>query len=657
LAGAGSASATGRSTVHSRFGAANRCLSLRSVARGDLAARRIFFKPTRLGSYMLYDHGRSLLSAAGDSGVVRGGDPGKTAEWNLRLLGKGEFTLGSAVDDRLLTATSDGALARQPAGTKPTRSQRFGLVPAHGCKRYPEARAGAQGKSFRDRRHGGHLFGFADAHVHITADMRAGGNVIYGKNFARFGITRALGGDAGAHGPDGSLDVTGNLLRSGNPVGTHDTQGWPNFTGWPVFDTYTHQQTYYQWLKRSWKAGERMVVAQTVEDEPLCMIEPLHTHSCDETDTIELEVHRLRRLERYVDAQSGGPGRGWFRLVRSPHQARRVIGRGKLAVLIGVESSDPFGCSESMGQPQCTRADVDRGIRRFRRWGIRSMFIAHWIDNAFAGAALEGGDKGTFISAMQEEQTGQWFTTGPCPEKGQGEEPTVTLPDIQGLAQAFPALAPLTQGTLPVYPPGKQCNSKGLTKLGAYLVRRLIANHMLIEVDHLSELARLEVLKIAERHHYPLVSSHTGTGGFWTPSDLRRLYALGGFATATLDNVPALAAKILHFKPYRQRGRFFGVGIGTDTGGFNSLPGPPAATSDPLHYPFHAYLCSVKFSRERTGTRSFDLNKDGVAHYGLIADLLAEMGQTNRGKRAEALLFRSAEAYLEMWQRVTASRG
>ena len=40
-------------------------------------------------------------------------------------------------------------------------------------------------------------------------------------------------------------------------------------------------------------------------------------------------------------------------------------------------------------------------------------------------------------------------------------------------------------------------------------------------------------MKIAEAHDYPLVSSHTDTGGFWTKSDLQRLYALGGFATAT----------------------------------------------------------------------------------------------------------------------------
>ena len=37
-------------------------------------------------------------------------------------------------------------------------------------------------------------------------------------------------------------------------------------------------------------------------------------------------------LERYIDAQSGGPGEGWLRIVTTPEEARQVIAEGKLAV-------------------------------------------------------------------------------------------------------------------------------------------------------------------------------------------------------------------------------------------------------------------------------------------------------------------------------------
>jgi hypothetical protein len=98
--------------------------------------------------------------------------------------------------------------------------------------------------------------------------------VISGESYLRFGIVEALGHDADVHGSDGSGDITGNLLRGDGPGAKHDTHGWPSFAGWPTNDTYTHQQIYWRWLQRSWMAGERLINAMVVEDEPLCNIEP-----------------------------------------------------------------------------------------------------------------------------------------------------------------------------------------------------------------------------------------------------------------------------------------------------------------------------------------------------------------------------------------------
>jgi hypothetical protein len=146
-----------------------------------------------------------------------------------------------------------------------------------------------------------------------------------------------------------------------------------------------------------------------------------------------------------------------------------------------------------------------------------------------------------------------------------------------------------------------------------------------------------------------LVSSHTNTGGFWTSSDLRRLYALGGFATARPDQPPKLADRIVTLCGFHGGGHA-GVGLGTDTGGFNSLPGPrPDASKHPLKYPFH--FAGVRFKPERTGKRTFNINTGGVAQYGQFADLLAEVRQQKRGARATRSLFHSAQAYLHTWRR------
>jgi hypothetical protein len=58
--------------------------------------------------------------------------------------------------------------------------------------------------------------------------------------------------------------------------------------------------------------------------------------------------------------------------------------------------------------------------------------------------------------------------------------------------------------------------------------------------------------------------------------------------------------------------------------------------------------------RQRSGTRTFDLNTDGVAHYGLFADVVADIQRTPSTRPALGPLFHSAEAYLRMWQRAAA---
>ena len=660
---AAAASAAGGPAVAERYDLANGCFAIAAGARPLVAtadgyrtgapggaASAFFLKPTGLGRYMLQDEDGELMADGGGGSVARAEHPGRSTEWAVHSAPGRTLTVSSRGGGGRLSVAPGGIL-RTTGGPRGDGSG-FRFTPTSGCLPYPEATPGAAGAPPRPVNPDGTIFGFADTHLHITADMRAGGRVIDGKAFDRFGITRALGRDARNHGPDGSADVTGNLLRTGLPFGTHDTHGWPTFAGWPVNDTNTHQQIYYRWLERVWMAGERVVVAQAVEDEPICRIQPQRSHSCDETHTIALEIRRLRALQRYVDAQSGGPGEGWFRIVDGPAEARRVAEQGKLAVVIGVESSDALGCSEPA---DCTRADVDRGLDRLQRLGVTSLFVAHWVDNGFAGSALEGGTKGTFINVFNEVETGHYFRTGPCPHPNQGEEIETLSPlEMQILSQFYPATVGLDP--MPDYPAGRQCNRKGLTKLGAYLVRQMIDRRMLIEVDHMSERARERVLEIASHHHYPLVSSHTGTGGSWTDGELRRLYRLGGIASATPAQAPALADRILGFREFRDPGRYFGVGLGTDTGGFSSLPGPSGSPEDAIAYPFTGYRSGVEFRRQRTGQRSFDLNTDGVAHYGLFADLLDGVESQPDGPAAMRTLFRSAEAYLQMWERARAHR-
>jgi hypothetical protein len=64
---------------------------------------------------------------------------------------------------------------------------------------------------------------------------------------------------------------------------------------------------------------------------------------------------------------------------------------------------------------------------------------------------------------------------------------------------------------------------------------------------------------------------------------------------------------------------------------------------------------NAPLSRSFAGRRQFDVNLDGVAHYGMIPDFLQDAANVSRAAGAQGLvppLFRSAERYLQMWQRI-----
>src|SRR5213079_1116530 len=63
----------------------------------------------------------------------------------------------------------------------------------------------------------------------------------------------------------------------------------------------------------------------------------------------------------------------------------------------------------------------------------------------------------------------------------------------------------------------------------------------------------------------------------------------------------------------------------------------------------------VTFTRQRTGERTFDYGKEGVAQYGLYADWFNDLGRIG-GRRLARDMWDGAEAYLEMWERADGIR-
>ena len=126
------------------------------------------------------------------------------------------------------------------------------------------------------------------------------------------------------------------------------------------------------------------------ENRVLCELQANRPTNCDEMDTVRRGFKDIRELQDYVDAQAGGPGKGFFQIVTNPYDARRVINQGRMAVVLEIEVSEPFDC-RGWEQPSCDQAQVDRQLDEMYRLGVRSIAAAQQVrqpaDRACASTA------------------------------------------------------------------------------------------------------------------------------------------------------------------------------------------------------------------------------------------------------------------------------
>ncbi|MGW1988233.1 galactose-binding domain-containing protein [Streptomyces collinus] len=499
----------------------------------------------------------------------------------------------------------------------------------------PDSQIDVTGAPFTGTDAQGRVRGFVDAHDHIFANEGFGGRLICGKPFSRAGVADALK-DCPEHYPDGSLAVFDFITKGGD--GRHDPVGWPTFKDWPAHDSLTHQQNYYAWVERAWRGGQRVLVNDLVTNGVICSVYFFKDRGCDEMTAIRLQARLTYDLQDYVDDMYGGPGKGWFRIVTDSEQARQVVEQGKLAVVLGVETSEPFGCKQILDVPQCSRHDIDAGLDELYGLGVRSMFLCHKFDNALCGVRFDSGTLGTAINVGQFLSTGTFWKTEKCAGP-QHDNPI-------GNATAAGAEAKLPAGVaVPAYSADAQCNTRGLTDLGEYAVRGMMERHMMLEIDHMSVKAVGRALDILDTESYPgVISSHSWMDMNWT----ERVYGLGGFIAQYMNGSEGFTAEARRTKALRDK-YGVGYGFGTDMNGVGGWPGPRGAdTANPVEYPFRSVDGGSLIDRQTTGRRTWDLNTDGAAHYGLVPDWIEDIRRVG-GQDVVDDLFRGAESYLGTW--------
>ena len=677
-----------------------------ATAAAPEAAEPLHFQATELGRYLLFDSGRLFVAASdglvgeavngamnsqpgqmattvgvhdssvhpaattaaeaatdgpvndasgrGDS-VIADTEPSELANWTIVESGEGTFTIELPKTEQSLTTDETGALDLVPAG----QGARFAFALAEGCAEYPEIEVNVDGPVVGGETAIQEVRGYLDAHLHMMAFEFLGGRARCGRPWHPYGVEYALV-DCPDHEPGGHGAVLEHVLNKfrTNPVTGHNTDGWPTFEGWPTHWGYTHEQTYYKWLERAWRGGLRMFTNLLVDNNQLCKIYPYKRNSCNEMDGVRLQAKRIHELQDYIDAQSGGPGEGWFRIVTDPFEARRVINDGKLAVVLGIEVSVPLDCGESLDVPQCDADQIVAGLDEVYDLGVRQMELVNKFDNALSGVAGDDGSTGLVVNQGNKAETGHYWRMDTCTEEdGHAHDRTqMNFHDESGAPDEFSGRDALvgaifaltgTSGAAPVYPEGPHCNQTGLTDLGEKVIRTMVDRGMIFDPDHMSARAQTEALDLLDELGYSgIVSSH----GWSNDTIYPRIYELGGVVTPYAGDSEGFVHDWQHQRMWKDDRYTFGFGFGSDVNGFGSQGGPRGADAEnPVEYPFEGFG-GVTVHKQQSGTMTYDINTDGVAHYGLYADWVEDL----RRMAGDAIIedmSRGPEAYLQMWER------
>jgi len=523
------------------------------------------------------------------------------------------------------------------------------------------------------------LDGFADIHVHQMADLGFAGSIIGGA--AGSDPAKALGpiSPSMRRGHDGVEGAT-----HGHPIPIvlrtvtnaffgdwfqHNEEGFPSFNSWPSVNLWTHQQVYKDWLFHAYQGGLRLIVMLAVnsedmfgrgEDELPWFVRSravqrvkAEGRSSNDMESLDWQIRAAYLLQIEIDNENGGPGKGWYRIVRDPEEASKVISEGKLAVILGTELQHLFNCDSD--RPSCTQDTVIEGLNRLEAMGVNYVFPVHHKLNQFAGPAK-----------FSRVNNG----------------PSENCPDYEPRYEHV-------------------CSSVGLTELGRFLVEELSARGMLIDTEHMSIRTFSDTMNIVERRHYPVLASHVvpfdlavnkndRTERAKTKAQLRRIFGVGGIVAPLLGTgagvylqggvkrIPIYCKPVdggsvdqwvnayLFVKDVADGNAAGSMGsqlaLGSDWNGFAGWPGPrnkcAPATETRVTYPYRlpaglrpaaiGPVSEMEYFEFPQG-KKWDFNQVGTAHVGMLPDFLHDVQLLHVTEDEMKPIYRSARGVVNLW--------
>ncbi len=666
-----------------------------------------YFKPSSLGAFMIYKKGLVALYEGRllwkPVAVTRNTDD--VVIWIPETIGN-KFILKNKKTGRYLQWNTSWWVwlpwVHEWGSTKNISSAtKFTFDTVKNCESFPEISVNANGEVKKGPNPDGTVYGMADIHDHFLSDGSMSNIIFAGKSYSPYGVYDAFScydnhGKKGLslaklleHQSTEETSLFENLINGYffGLIELHDPYAYPNLNHYPSYSDISHQKGYYQWLNRARLGGLRILtllstaspsISKATNQALLKFLLPYFSPGIQIHDGLTgMEEHaivmnKLHQLINYVDAQEGGPGKGWLKIAYTPEEARKIANNGNLAIIVGAELPDFIDCTEKSAP--CSRAYIASQLDLLYKDGVRVVFPVHHYDNQFSGSNIFQG--GIELLSMLDKNK---------PINYQGSENGEYIPEYHQENNAY--LAKLILGFfgydiangLPKLPKDENGefftgyeNSKGLTETGSILIEELIKRGMMIDLSHMSQPASRQAMKILDTYNYPPIFSHSSLH-----NKNEYIYEKGGTISPTLEDginkegKECLATSSSLIEVFNALGDvsekhnglrsatfssdFLGtlIGVGPRFNPMYKLCDANSGT--PMRYPFTSYDGAIRFEKQVSGNKTYDQNTDGMVHIGMLPDVIEDMRIQPNAAGALKALFNGAEEYIRIWEKCNSS--
>jgi microsomal dipeptidase-like Zn-dependent dipeptidase len=447
-------------------------------------------------------------------------------------------------------------------------------------------------------------------------------------------------------------------------------------------------------LYRAYQGGLRVLIADTVDTQLLSQLWTYQGASAlppspgFDLNSAITQIQYIKGLAANND---------WMRIVYSAAEARAAVQSNKLAVILGVEMDS------------LSLSDIDT---LYTMYGVRHIIPIHLADNDFGGTAEYDNTfnsnsrylNGTWETPLWDDCLNFQFDAAgletisfsPCPSSlSSGNCPNLQTMDPMTFQNIYgPPCSDPTSGVAGFHGCGVR-NPKGIDSSA---MAALMSKPILLDVAHMSQQAADETLTLAEQFGFPVMDSHTGirdddpnscpvrqgvadflvTERSLPLSQAKRIAALHGvigLGTAReplgagdgvsewwADYVSLQGVGFSHGK---------GVALGTDANGLSWQIPHGNLDVGKVDYPVTVASSFAPPPGVETpalpmytlGSRSFDINNDGIAVYGMLPDFLSAVDSLAKDSGSVcdggtcaaniAPMFHTAEDVIEMWELAT----